>query len=175
MAHHPHPKPGSSVSMIRQNQEIDSLNLPRIVDNNQLHQLEQSGELVRLPNDEKIKLAAHIREDRQYVRPWAKVFIQDMASTFYDLFGRPITVNSAVRTVEQQRELRRTNRFAAPENLSSHTAGITVDLAKREYNKKQRTWIKKYLIDMRNRGVIEFAVEPYCFHIAVMASYLEFH
>jgi hypothetical protein len=165
---------GNTGSMVRQNQEIDHLNLPRIVNNEQLHQLISQGELVRIPENE--TLTTTISEDRKYVRPWVRYFIQDMAAGFFSNFNKPLVIDSAVRTVEQQAKLIRTNRFAAPAYgilPSSHLAGITVDIAKRRYSPKERRWIVSYLKSMKDKGLIEAVEEPVCFHVMVREMYNE--
>lgn len=161
-------------SMVLQNQEIDRLKLPRIVDDSQLHQLEQSGELVRIPENEKLAVSPVVKEDRRYVRPWTSLMVMDIANAFYNVFSIPLIVDSAVRTVEQQQRLRRVNRYAAPEvglAPSSHLAGITIDLAKRRYSSKQRRWIVNYLKNLQDRGLAIVAEEPACYHVASLEVY----
>jgi Family of unknown function (DUF5715) len=85
-------------------------------------------------------------------------------------------VNSAVRTVEQQERLARYNRNAAPaegETASSHLAGLTVDIAKRGMTRKQRAFVEKYLVNLRNAGLVEAIEErrQACFHVMVSDRY----
>jgi len=157
--------------MIRQNQEIDRLQLPRIVNDRQLHQLISQGELVRIKENESLKVSEVVLGDHKFVRPWTESFLEDMSRSFYLRFGIPLVVDSAVRTVEQQQKLRRINRYAAPEDgplPSSHLAGITVDLAKRRYSAKERKWILLYL---KYKGLSLATEEPNCFHVAVLEIY----
>lgn len=165
----------SKGSMIQQNQEIDRLNLPRIVNDNQLHQLISQGELVKLEESNALSLQP-ISEDRKYARSWVRNFVSDMASAFFHTFDKRLLIDSAVRTAEQQSKLIRINRFAAPAYgalPSSHLAGITVDIAKRKYTLKERKWIVNYLQDAKNKGFIIPIEEPYCFHVAVKEAYNE--
>jgi len=161
---------GSHESMDIQNREIDKLQLPRISDDNQLHSLESQGELVRISS--KVEVATNLRDDRKYLRPWAELFLEDMAYEFSSKWNIRLRVNSAVRTMEQQHELRKHNKYAAPESRSSHLAGITFDLSKK-YNKNQRKWIVNYLYNMRQKGYITVAEEPNCYHIVVFERYNE--
>lgn len=151
-----------------QNQEIDRLQLPRIVDNDQLHSLESQGELVRISAS--VEIASSLRDDRKYLRPWAELFLEDMAYEFSRKWNTRLRVNSAVRTMEQQHELRKHNKYAASETRSSHLAGITFDLSKK-YNKNERKWLVNYLYNMRQKGYITVAEEPNCFHISVLERY----
>lgn len=167
---------GSHESMVRQNEEIDRLRLPRIVNDIQLHELEKNEELVPLYETTSFSISPVIRQDRRYVRPWTKNMVMVLADSFYRTFRIPIVLDSAVRTVEQQQQLRRVNRFAAPETgelPSSHLAGTTIDIAKRRYTYKQRQWIIAYLKDLMDRGFIVATEELYCFHICVLEKYNE--
>jgi hypothetical protein len=126
--------------------------------------------------NETTKFPPNISEDHKYVRPWARDFIRDMASSFYISFNKPLVIDSAVRTAEQQANLIRVNRFAAPaygDLPSSHLAGITIDIAKRRYSPKERKWIVKYLKDLKDQGFIIPTEEPYCYHVAVLERYNE--
>jgi uncharacterized protein DUF5715 len=169
---------GSHDSLLRQNEEIDRLQLPRIADNQQLLELERTQELVPIQETRALRVSAAVQADKRYARPWVTQFLDDMSSAFYTEFRVPMQVNSAVRTIEQQHKLRRSNRNAAPEsgdNASSHLAGITVDLAKRGLTLKQHKWIEDYLKNLRDLNLIEVAEErrQACFHVMVSDRYSE--
>lgn len=162
--------------MIRQNQEIDNLKLPRIVDESQLKQLISQNELVKIPENGYIRIEEHVKPDHKYVKPWTRNFIVLMADNFYSDNHQLLIIDSAVRTIEQQVKLAKTNRFAAPaygEITSSHLAGITVDIQKRKYTTKQRRWIVGYLRNMQTQGFVVFSEEPYCYHVAVLEKFNE--
>jgi hypothetical protein len=169
---------GSYESQLRQNEEIDRLQLPRINDQEQLEALERDNELVPIEESKSLRVSAAIKPDRRYCRPWTKYFVEDMAEAYYNEFHIPLQVNSAVRTLDQQQKLRRHNRNAAPEvgeAASSHLAGITVDLAKRGLSKAQHKWIEDYLKNLRDLGLVEAAEErrQACFHVMVSDRYTE--
>lgn len=169
---------GSRDSMTRQNEEIDRLQLPRIADQEQLLALERNQELVPIPESQTLRWSEAIQADKRYSRPWTNQFVQDMSEAYYNEFHVPMQINSAVRTMEQQQKLRRSNRNAAPEMgdmTSSHLAGITVDLAKRGLTKEQHQWIEDYLKNMRDQGLVEAAEErrTWCFHVMVSNRYAE--
>ena len=99
-----------------------------------------------------------------------------MSREFYQEFGRPLQVTSAVRTAEQQRHLTRVNHNAAPaegEIASSHLAGTTVDIGKRGLTRKQHKWVVDYLARMKEQDIIEPEEErrQACFHIMVSQRY----
>jgi hypothetical protein len=106
-------------------------------------------------------------------------FLDDLSRDYYKQFRTPIQVNSAVRTVEQQRKLRRHNGNAAPEvgeTASSHLAGITVDITKRGMSRKQHKWMADYLAKLKTDGVIEPEEERRqpVFHVMVSDRYLAY-
>ena len=165
-------------SMVRQNEEIDRLQLPRIADNDQLLELERTQELIPIQESRALRINPSLQADKKYCRPWCNQFLQDMSEAYFKEFHTPLQVNSAVRTMEQQQKLRRHNRNAAPEvgeHASSHLAGITVDLAKRGLTRKQHTWIEAYLKNLRDQGLVEAAEErrQACFHVMVSDRYTE--
>src|SRR5579864_9283663 len=106
--------PGSHDMLVRENEELDRLQLPRISYEYELLRYESSQELVPVPESDALKFAPDLPENRRYCRPWTRDFLQDFSEAYYQQFQVPIQINSLVRTVEQQHRLRRWNRFAAP-------------------------------------------------------------
>ncbi len=169
---------GSHDSLVRQNEEIDRLGLPRIADDQQLELLEQRQELVPIVETRSLRIHPQLEPKNRYCRPWTLEFLNDLSTAYYENFHQPIQVNSAVRTVEQQHRLRRHNRNAAPESgdtASSHLAGLTVDLSKRGLSRREKAWINQYLLNLRDHGLIEPAEErrQAVFHIMVSEHYAE--
>jgi len=169
---------GSHDSMTRQNEEIDRLQLPRIADQQQLLELERTGELVPIPESHGLRWSPAIQSDKRFSRPWTNQFLQDMSDAYYSQFRSQLQVNSAVRTMEQQQKLRRHNRNAAPEVgdlTSSHLAGTTVDLSRRGLSKAQHEWVESYLKNLRDLQLVEAAEErsTWCFHVMVSDRYTE--
>ena len=169
---------GSYDSMLRQNEEIDRLQLPRILDDAQLEELVRTEELAPIEETRSLHVSPAVKPDKRYCRPSTNQFLQDMGEAYYNEFHVPLQVNSAVRTMEQQHKLRRRNRNAAPEEgdiASSHLAGITVDLAKRGLTRTQHKWVEDYLKNLRDLGLVEVAEErrQACFHVMVSDRYTE--
>lgn len=167
---------GSRDSLLKQNEEIDRAGLARIEDDDQLQQLEESGQLVPLTESRYLRINPALSESRRYARPWTVQFVDDLSRQFYDEFHKPIEVNSAVRTVKQQRHLVRVNGNAAPaegEVASSHLAGTTVDIGKRGLTRKEHKWLADHLSLMKEGEVIEPEEErrQACFHVMVLNSY----
>ncbi len=167
---------GSHESMLRQNEEIDRLNLPRIMDDEQLDELIARKDLVPIEESVSLRVASNLETNRRYCRPWTRNFIEDLGQAYYEQFRQPIQINSAVRTVEQQHQLRKRNRNAAPETgeiTSSHLGGLTVDINKRGLSRKQRKFISEYIYQIQQAGLVEAAEERRqpVFHVMVYDGY----
>jgi hypothetical protein len=165
-------------SLLRQNAEIDRLELPRIQNQAELDRLVASGDLVSLPEGETLRIDPRLTPDRRYCRPWTRDFLQDLSSAYFNEFHDQIQVNSAVRTVQVQKKLRRHNRNAAPEKgetASSHLAGITVDIQRRGMTREQIAWMQAYMMPLKEQSLIEPEEErrQWVFHVAVSGSYAD--
>jgi len=166
----------SHESLLRQNEEIDRLELPRIQNQAELDQLIASEELVPIVEGPSLKIDRRLDPDRRYCRPWTRDFLEDLSDAYHKQFGAQIQVNSAVRTVQVQKKLRRHNRNAAPEKgetASSHLAGITVDLQRRGMTREQVQWVEQYMVPLKNLGLVEPEEErhQWVFHVAVSGRY----
>src|SRR5262249_50767334 len=123
--YHPLFRP-THASMLRQNEEVDRLELPRIQHNYDLDELKANDALRPIRSSESLRFSPGLSSDRRFCRPWTRDFVEDLGQAFYQQFHASIQVNSAVRTAQQQKKLRRHNRNAAPESgetASSHLAG----------------------------------------------------
>ena len=165
-------------SLLRQNQEIDRLELPRIQNQAELDELIARQELVPIVASQTLRFDPRLDPDRRYCRPWTRDFLDDLSEAYYKQFHTSIQVNSAVRTVQVQKKLRRHNRNAAPEKgetASSHLAGITVDIQRRGMTKQQVAWMEQYLMPLRDQGLVEPEEErhQWVFHVAVSGHYAD--
>jgi len=167
---------GSHESMLRQNEEIDRLGLPRIADDMELERLEQQQALVPIDESKTLRVEGSLDPKNRYCRSWTRDFLNDFSADYYNRFHQQIQVNSAVRTVEQQHRLRRFNHNAAPESgdtSSSHLAGTTVDISKHGMTRTQRKWVGQYLYGLNQLGLVEGAEERRqpVFHVMVGEDY----
>jgi len=163
-------------SLLRQNEEIDRLDLPRIQDDAELEALKTSGDLVPIEASESLKIEPSLDPSRRFCRPWTRDFVEDLSEVYYRQFHDQIQVNSAVRTVKVQKKLRRRNRNAAPaegDTASSHLAGITVDLQRRGLTKEEIRFVEHYLFYLNALGLVEPEEESrhWCFHVMVSERY----
>lgn len=163
-------------SLLRQNEEINRLELPRIQDDDELEALKASGDLVPIEESESLRIEHGLDPSRRFCRPWTRDFVQDLSEVYYREFHDQIQVNSAVRTVKVQKKLRRHNRNAAPadgDTASSHLAGVTVDLQRRGLTKDEIRFVERYLFYLNALGLVEPEEERrhWCFHVMVAERY----
>lgn len=162
--------------LVRQNLELDQLELPRIANEDELFSQELKGELVPVEDSDSLVVAANLAENHRYCKPWTRDFLEDLGEAYYQEFHVPIVATSLVRTAQQQRQLRRHIRNAAPEGgatASTHLTGVTVDILKRGMTAKQHAWLEQYLLPLRQADVIEPIEERHqpVFHIVVFNTY----
>ena len=166
----------SHESLLRQNEEIDRLDLPRIQDDDELEALKTSQALVPIRTGQMLRVDPRLDPDRRFCRPWTRDFVEDLSQAYYNQFHDQIQVNSAVRTVKVQRKLRRHNRNAAPaegDTASSHLAGLTLDIQRRGMSKQQIHFVERYLFYLRALGLVEPEEErrQWVFHVMVSERY----
>ncbi len=169
---------GSHELLVRENVQIDDLELTRIADDDELELLEDSEELVPVTDSQYLSVSSIRLPNRRYCRPWTREFLEDLSAAYYEEFHQPLVITSLVRTAEQQRKLRRRNRNAAPEEgetVSTHLTGMTFDLYKRGMSRRQHKWIESYFLPLKELGVIEPIEERRqpVFHVTVFNSYTE--
>ncbi len=152
------------------------LGLVRIADDGQLEELKQREELVPIRESRSLTIHPGLEAKNRFCRYWTRDFLEDVSDAYYEQFRQPLQVNSAVRTVEQQRRLRRHNHNAAPDRgdtESSHVAGLTVDISKRHMSRQQKKWLEQYMYSLEEAGLLEGAEERRqpVFHIMVSQQY----
>jgi hypothetical protein len=166
----------SHESLLRQNEEINRLELPRIQDDDELEALKSSQALVAIRTGQTLRIDPRLDPERRFCRPWTRDFVEDLSQAYYRQFHDQIQVNSAVRTVKVQKKLRRHNRNAAPaegDTASSHLAGLTLDIQRRGMSKQQIHFVERYLFYLRALGLVEPEEErrQWVFHVMVSDRY----
>ena len=172
----PAPLRGSLASLERQNDRLDADGLERILDEADLASRIEHKLLVPVPASANLMVNPNLAENHRYCRPWTAQFLADLARAHEAEFHKPIEVNSAVRTVEYQKRLMRTNGNAADAEgdiVSPHLTGATVDIAKQGLSGKEMAWMRRLLAGLEKAGKIdvEEEFEQACFHITVYKSY----
>lgn len=178
---------GSEASLLLQNEQADRENLSRIKNDSSLSRFKSAGLLVPIPQgqDQHILIKRDLQRKWRVVRPWTAEFILNFVADFHAEFGEPVQINSATRTVEYQRWLRRRNRNpnAAPATgpkASPHMTGAAIDIGKIKIGPSKRNmtdaelkWTRTYLLKLEGEGKIE-ATEEFnqaVFHIMVFRCY----
>jgi hypothetical protein len=172
----PAPLRGSLASLERQNDRLEAEGLERIEDEADLAARIADKLLVPIPISTALTVNPNLEENHRYCRPWTAKFLADLARAHDAAFHRSIEVSSAVRTVEYQKRLERTNENAAPAEgdlVSPHLTGATVDIAKKGLTRAEIAWMRRQLMGLEALGKIDVEEEfkQACFHITVYKSY----
>ncbi len=173
---------GSPESLEKQNRMADMENLSRIQDDAQLAKFIEQGLLVPIPEGVTIRIDPRLSEKYRYVRPWVSQFLIDVGKDFFERFKKSLWINSAVRPTDYQEKLRERNKNAAPTNgskQSSHMTGATIDIAKipmlkdKSAAREQLVWMRKRLLDLEGRDLIEATEEHVqaVFHVMISKKY----
>jgi hypothetical protein len=176
----PSPLRGSLESLTRQNAKLDAEGLERIEDESDLASRIADGFLVPIPVSAGLTVNSDLLPNHRYCRPWTARFLADLARSHQAAFHKPLEVSSAVRTVEYQRRLMRTNGNAAPAEgdiVSPHLTGATVDIAKSGLSRQEMAWMRQRLLALQTAGKIDVEEEfrQACFHITVYRNYAPEH
>jgi hypothetical protein len=168
---------GTHDSLVRQNTRSEEEALERIEDDADLADRISRGMLVRVPESAALAVNTALPEDRRYCRPWTAEFLTDLSRAHQSQFHTPLMVSSAVRTVEYQKRLMRTNHNAADAEgdiVSPHLTGATIDIAKAGLSRREMLWMRNQLLAYQNAGVLDVEEEfrQRCFHITVYKNYV---
>jgi hypothetical protein len=173
----PAPLVGSHDVLVHQNEMADAEGLDRIENDDQLASLRAKHLLVDFTESASLQLNPNLADNRRCARPWTVKFATDMARAYYERFHQALQINSAVRTVQYQMRLERTNGNAAGvdgETASPHLTGQAIDFGKRGMSLAQIAWMRSYLKPLMDAGKLDVEEEfrQACFHISVYRSYL---
>ena len=172
----PPPLRGTHEILVHQNQMADAAGLERIENDEELDRLRYSHQLIEVDSTSALRVNPELPENRRFARPWTAKFATDIAHAYYARFGRPLELNSAVRTISYQLRLQRVNGNAADiagETASPHLTGQAVDFGKKGMTMAEIAWMRMYLAPLMNAGMIDVEEEFHqaCFHISVYRSY----
>ena len=170
------PLKGSLESLTRQNVRMEADGLERILDEQDLADRIDQKLLVPIPVSSSLVVNTDLVETHRYCRQWTATFLADLAEEHAAQFHTPLTVSSAVRTVEYQQHLMHRNHNAAAAEgdvVSPHLTGGTIDIAKSGMSRKELVWMRNRLLAMQVEGKIDVEEEfrQPCFHITVYKNY----
>jgi hypothetical protein len=164
----------SAAAQLAQNEWIDLYGLQRYNDDRDLRGAIERGDLVQITSSPSLIVNPRLPLGRRYVRPWVIPFIASLSEAYYQQFKTPLILTSAVRTVRVQRSLRHWNRNSAPAHgdvASSHLAGLTIDLARKNMSPEENRWMENELMNnyvvLGKIIVIEESGQQWCWHICV--------
>jgi hypothetical protein len=172
----PLPLRGSHEVLVHQNIVADVEGLSRIQNDEQLGAMVRSGDLVALPASSALEIDARLPYNRRYCRPWTAKFLRDLSRAHDSIFGHPLQLTSAVRTVNFQQHLAHYNGNAAPaygDTASPHLTGQAIDLGKKGMSLREIAWMREVLGRLQAAGKldVEEEFEQACFHISVYRTY----
>src|SRR6516162_10170751 len=72
----------SHESLLKQNEEIDRLELPRIADNDQLEELKLSEALVPINASQFVRFDPRLDPQRRFCRSWTRDFVDDLGEAY---------------------------------------------------------------------------------------------
>jgi hypothetical protein len=168
---------GSHEVLLHQNEMADRDGLDRVQDDADLDRLREERMLVPIPVAAGLEQDQRLPANRRYCRPWTAEFLAVLARAHAARFHTALQVNSAVRTVEVQQRLLRTNGNAAPAEgatASPHLTGQAIDIAKHGLSLTEIAWLRGYLLPLVQAGKVDVEEEfqQACFHISVYKSYV---
>jgi len=170
---------GSRSSMEKQNAVADRENLTRLKNSEKIEKFKKMGLLVPIPNGTNgLIIDNRLDTDRRVCRTWTVKFLKDLGTRFVKKFDRPLRVNSCVRDVETQANLRGSNANAASTHgprASAHLTGAAVDIARIGLSKAEQDFIRARLLANEKRGLIEATEEKRqkVWHVMVYKEYVE--
>ncbi|MEO6828169.1 MAG: DUF5715 family protein [Acidobacteriaceae bacterium] len=167
---------GSHEVLVHQNIIADVEGLSRIENDAQLGAMVRAGELVALPASSALLVDPRLPSNRRYCRTWTAKFLRDLSRAHEKVFGDPLQLTSAVRTIEFQRHLAHYNGNAAPaygDTASPHLTGQAIDLGKKGMSRHEVAWMRAVLGRLQAAGKLDVEEEfkQACFHISVYKTY----
>lgn len=152
------PLQGSSQSLEKQNKIADDHNLSRIENDAMLRDFIAKKLLIRVPA-ETSTFYVSTEKKFQYLRPWAKEFLEEIAARHFARFGIRLKISSLVRTRVYQDKLVREKISDADgkiwERQSTHLTGSAFDISRITMSPGELSWMRGELLSWKKRGLIE--------------------
>ena len=174
---------GSPESIARQHRIAKDENLSVIKNDRQLAAMKRAGYLVPLPQNQDVRIDPRLAEKWRWCRPWTRTFLLRVGREFRVKFGTPLQINSAVRTVEYQKQLRKGNSNATDPENCLHCYGATIDIARMYqkngrrifYSTQEQDYIRRRLLQLEKKGLVEATEEKNqaVFHVMVSKTYVK--
>jgi Family of unknown function (DUF5715) len=165
-------------SQIVQNRQADAQKLSRMGNRAMMRRFGQSGLLVRVPSSSSYYYTKSIPSEYSYLRPWSKLFLDQLGRQYFSRFKKKLRVTSMVRTPWLQESIAKRNSNAAAAygpRRSSHLTGATMDISKSTMSPAEIAWMRRMLQSYQSRGQV-YAIEEFnqpTFHIMVHKRYAD--
>ncbi len=169
----------TSGSQAEQNRLADDDHLSRMQDKAMVQRWARLELLVPVKEKTRDYYLHAVPSDYRYLRPWARLLLERLASQYRARFGQPLRVTSLVRTVSYQRQLARRNGNAAAATgpkASAHLTGACLDISKKGMTRSQQAWVRNVLYQLRSKKYL-YAIEEFrqpTFHVLVHRSYEDY-
>ena len=169
----------TSSSQAEQNRLADEDHLSRMQDKQMVQRWARLELLVPIREKTRDYYLHAVPADYRYLRPWAKLLLDRLASQFRTRFGRPLRITSLLRTVSYQNALARRNANAAPSTgpkASVHLTGACLDISKKGMTRTQQAWVRSVLSSLREKQYL-YAIEEFhqpTFHVLVHRRYVDY-
>lgn len=113
----------------------------------------------------------------RYARPYTRQFIVWLGREYHRRFHGSFKVTSLVRSCAYQRRLSEGNTNAVACENTSHTTGATVDIAKRGMSSAGKKWVRKILLGLERRKLLQVTEEHRqpVYHIMVYPLFTRRH
>ena len=159
--------PATRDSVPTENRSADAAGLKRYNDRREIEADTERGVLTRIPCSRKVP------EYRRVALPDTVGFFGQLDADYLSATGRGLNVDSAIRSRDDQRRLRKSNRNATDVDgtrASSHERGTTFDLSRR-MSRAQYRWLLWRLAYYRGVGRILVIEERSCIHVYVIPNF----
>jgi len=169
---------GSSGSLIKQNVVANKEGLTRLKSERDIARFVKAGLLVAIPNGRYgIRIDPRLERSRRYCRPWTVQFLKDLGTRFQNQFKKSLTVNSCVRDIETQEDLRDRNGNAARttgSRASPHLTGSTIDIKRLGLSGREQNFVRGRLLLHERANRIEATEERVqaVWHVMVYQTYV---
>lgn len=141
---------GSRGSLVEQNEVANKEKLTRIENERAIARFVKAGFFVSIPNGRYgLRVDPRLERNRRYCRPWTVQFLKDLGTRFQNKFKKSLTINSCVRDIETQEDLRDRNGNAAATTgvrASSHLTGATADIKRLGLSRREQEFVRSRLL-----------------------------
>ncbi len=168
---------GSRSALLEQNTVANKEDLSRVKNEREIAKFVKTGLLIRLPDGKYgLRVDPRLERSRRYARPWTVQFLKDLGTRFEGRFRKSLVLNSCIRDVETQEDLRDSNGNAAATKgvtASSHLTGATCDIRRLGLNKTEQDFVRSRLLIHERAGNIEATEEKVqaVWHVMVYKTY----